>query len=136
GNLKRIFFKHTKIFENSDLVNLEDVRRGRTIRDFDDNVTRRVFKYRTVNEYYRMASSCQRILDIKRPFLCLNALDDPISNKECLPFDEVYNNPYGIMATTAYGGHLGWFEGFWKPTVRWCTRPLAEFCHAIFEADT
>ncbi|KAF9910451.1 hypothetical protein EC991_006502 [Linnemannia zychae] len=134
GNLRRIFMKHTKWFENSGVVDVDLVRRGKSIRDFDDAVTRRVFKYRTVNEYYRMASSSQRILDIKRPFLCLNALDDPIAVSECLPRDEVKGNPFGLLATTARGGHLGWFEGFWSQE-RWCTKPLAEFCIALFEAD-
>ncbi|KAG0219800.1 hypothetical protein BGX33_000642 [Mortierella sp. NVP41] len=134
GNLRRIFMKHTKWFENSDIVDVDLVRRGVSIRDFDDAVTRRVFKYRTVHEYYRMASSSQRILDIKRPFLCLNALDDPIAVSECLPRDEVRENPFGLLATTARGGHLGWFEGFWSQE-RWCTKPLAEFCIAMFEAD-
>ncbi|KAF9922385.1 hypothetical protein FBU30_007477 [Linnemannia zychae] len=134
GNLRRIFTKHTKWFENSGVVDVDLVLRGVSIRDFDDAVTRRVFKYRTVNEYYRMASSSQRILDIKRPFLCLNALDDPIAVSECLPRDEIKTNPYGLLATTARGGHLGWFEGFWSQK-RWCTKPLAEFCIAMFEAD-
>ncbi|KAF9141485.1 hypothetical protein BGX30_004703 [Mortierella sp. GBA39] len=134
GNLRRIFMKHAKWFENSDVVDIDLVLRGNCIRDFDDAVTRRIFKYRTVNEYYRMASSSQRLLDIKRPFLCLNALDDPIAVSECLPRDEVKNNPFGLLATTARGGHLGWFEGFFSQR-RWCTKPLVEFCIALFEAD-
>jgi len=134
GNLRRIFLKHSKMFENS-IVDVEAVKRTVTIRDFDEQVTRRVFKYRTVHEYYRMASSSQRILDIKRPFLCLNALDDPVAVAECLPVDEIRENPFGLLATTSRGGHLGWFEGFWSQE-RWCTRPLAEFCLAMFEADS
>ncbi|KAF9906492.1 hypothetical protein BX616_000713 [Lobosporangium transversale] len=133
GNLKRIFFKHAKMFENTD-IDIEDVRRGVTIRDFDDRVTRKIFKYRTVHEYYRMASCCQRILDIKRPFLCLSALDDPIAIAECIPRDEIKGNPFGLLVTTARGGHLGWFEGFFSQD-RWCTKPLSEYCIAMFEAD-
>lgn len=132
-NLKRIFFKHEKVFKNTN-IDLDAVRRAVTIRQFDDCVTRKVFGYRTVHEYYRMASSSQRLLDIKRPFLCLNARDDPISVDWCIPVDEVRGNPYGLLATTARGGHLGWFEGFWSPK-RWCTQILAEYCIAMFEAD-
>ncbi|KAF9188504.1 hypothetical protein BGZ51_000541 [Haplosporangium sp. Z 767] len=134
GNLKRIFMRHSKWFENSDVVDVEEVKRGTSMRDFDDRVTRKVFKYRTVHEYYRMASCCQRILDIKRPFLCLNALDDPISVSELLPRDEISENPFGLLATTARGGHLGWFQGLFSQD-RWCTKPLAEYIIAMFEAD-
>ncbi|KAG0363019.1 Alpha/Beta hydrolase protein [Gamsiella multidivaricata] len=134
GNLKRIFFKHAKLFENHPEIDLKQVEAAHSIRMFDDAVTRRIFKYRTVHEYYRMASCSQRILDIKRPFLCLTALDDPVAVEECCPYDEIKGNPYGILATTSHGGHLGWFQGFLTQE-RWCTRPLAEFCIAMFEAD-
>lgn len=125
--------KHAKWFENSD-VDLKAAERVVHMRQFDDEVTRKVFKFRTVDEYYRAASSSQRILDIKRPFLCLNAMDDPISVSELLPRDEIRENPYGLLATTARGGHLGWFEGFTSPT-RWVTKPLSEYISAILEAD-
>ncbi|KAF9971290.1 hypothetical protein BGZ73_005798 [Actinomortierella ambigua] len=134
GNLKRLFFQHAHLFKDVDYIDLDSVRAGVSIRDFDERVTRRVFKYRTVHEYYRMASSCHRILDIRRPFLCLSAEDDPIAIKECIAADEIRGNPFGLLATTSRGGHLGWFEGFFAPT-RWCTRPLAEYCVAMFEAD-
>ncbi|KAF9199957.1 hypothetical protein BGZ49_009876 [Haplosporangium sp. Z 27] len=134
ASLKRIFFKHTKMFLNSTIVDIEEVKRGITIRQFDDSVTRKIFGYRTVHEYYRMGSSSQRILDIKRPFLCLSALDDPIAVEWCIPRDEITENPFGILATTSRGGHLGWFQGFFSQD-RWCTKPLEEFCLAMFEAD-
>ncbi|KAG0264605.1 hypothetical protein DFQ27_001126 [Actinomortierella ambigua] len=134
GNLKRLFFQHAHLFKSVDYIDLDEVAAGKSIRDFDERVTRRVFKYRTVHEYYRMASSCQRILDIRRPFLCLSAEDDPIAIEQCIARDEIKENPFGLLATTSRGGHLGWFEGFWSPT-RWCTRPLAEYCCAMFEAD-
>ncbi|KAF9993508.1 hypothetical protein BGZ80_002293 [Entomortierella chlamydospora] len=134
ASLKRIFFKHTNMFVNSKIVNLEEVKRAITIRQFDESVTRRVFGYRTVHEYYRMGSSSQHILDIKRPFLCLSALDDPIAVEWCIPRDEITENPYGLLATTSHGGHLGWFQGFFSQD-RWCTKPLEEFCVAMFEAD-
>lgn len=133
GNLKELFLKNIPVFLQSSVVNASEVERDvHTMRQFDDNVTRKVFGFTTVNEYYRAASCAPRLLSIRRPFLCLNALDDPIAVQECLPKDEISANPYGLLATTAQGGHLGWYEGFWRPK-RWCTRPLAEFCIAMFE---
>ncbi|KAF9434208.1 hypothetical protein BGZ76_008377 [Entomortierella beljakovae] len=134
GSLKKIFFKHAKMFENSPVVDMDEVKRGITIRQFDDAVTRKVFGFRTVQEYYRVGSCHQRLLDIKRPFLCLSALDDPIAVEWCIPTDEITKNPYGLLATTSRGGHLGWFQGFFSQD-RWSTKPLEEFCLAIFDAD-
>lgn len=135
GNLKKVLLDNADAFKNSNVIDLKTVRSDVVrMRQFDDQVTRKVYGYETVSQYYRAASSANRILAIKRPFLCLNAQDDPIAVDEILPRDEVRANPYGLMATTAHGGHLGWFEGMSNPT-RWCTKPLAEYCAAIFEAD-
>lgn len=135
GNLKKVLLDHADAFKNTNIIDLDTVRSEVVrMRQFDDQVTRKVYGYETVSQYYRAASSANRILAIKRPFLCLNAQDDPIAVDEILPRDEVCANPYGLMATTAHGGHLGWFEGMSNPT-RWCTKPLAEYCAAIFEAD-
>ncbi|KAG0198652.1 hypothetical protein BGX28_007904 [Mortierella sp. GBA30] len=133
GNLKNLFLKNIQVFFNSTIIDVSEVQRDvHTMRQFDDQVTRKVFGFTTVSEYYRAASCAPRLLSIRRPFLCLSALDDPIAVQECLPRDEIRANPFGLLATTAQGGHLGWFEGFWRPK-RWCTRPLAEFCTAMFE---
>ncbi|KAF9919657.1 hypothetical protein FBU30_010700 [Linnemannia zychae] len=135
GNLKKVFLDNADAFKDSTIIDLNTVRTQVVrMRQYDDQVTRKIYGYTTVSEYYRAASSATRILAIQRPFLCLNALDDPISVDEILPRDEVRANPFGIMATTAQGGHLGWFEG-WSDPKRWCTKPLGEFCAAIFEAD-
>ncbi|KAF9088255.1 hypothetical protein BGX23_007541 [Mortierella sp. AD031] len=135
GNLKKVLLDHADAFKDTNIIDLDTVRAEVVrMRQYDDQVTRKVYGYETVSQYYRDASSAIRILNIRRPFLCLNAQDDPIAVDEILPRDEVRANPFGLMATTAQGGHLGWFEGVWNPT-RWCTKPLAEYCAAIFEAD-
>ncbi|KAG0369797.1 hypothetical protein BGX24_002287 [Mortierella sp. AD032] len=135
GNLKKVLLDNADAFKNSNVIDLDTVRAEVVrMRQYDDQVTRKVYGFETVSQYYRAASSANKILDIKRPFLCLNAQDDPIAVDEILPRDEVRANPFGILATTAQGGHLGWFEGVREPT-RWCTKPLGEYCAAIFEAD-
>ncbi|KAG0252670.1 hypothetical protein BGZ95_006558, partial [Linnemannia exigua] len=135
GNLKKVLLDHADAFKNSNIIDLDTVRTEVVrMRQYDDQVTRKIYGFETVSQYYRAASSANKILAIKRPFLCLNAQDDPIAVDEILPRDEVRANPFGIMATTAQGGHLGWFEGVRDPT-RWCTKPLGEYCAAIFEAD-
>lgn len=114
-------------------LSVDEVMNSATIRQFDDACTRKIFGYTTVNNYYRDASSCRWIEHVRTPLLCMNALDDPISPAESIPYDEIKINPYVILATTDYGGHIGWFENFRHPT-RWIVKPLAEFIVAMFEA--
>ncbi|CDS06696.1 hypothetical protein LRAMOSA09223 [Lichtheimia ramosa] len=133
GNLKRAFNRHVDMLSKHPNLNVEEIMRSRTIREFDDACTRRVFNYTTVNNYYRDASSSRFIEHVRIPLLCFNALDDPIAVAEGIPYDEIKINPNVILATTDYGGHIGWFENVWQPT-RWIVKPLAEFIVAMFEA--
>ncbi|KAJ2961459.1 hypothetical protein NQZ79_g3277 [Umbelopsis isabellina] len=133
NSLKRAFNKHATILGKHPAVDVDKVQEAQTIREFDDYVTRAMCDYDTVNDYYRDASSSVVIKNVKVPLLCFNALDDPISPAESIPYDEIKINPNVVLATTQHGGHLGWFEGIWSPT-RWIVKPLAEFIVAMFEA--
>jgi len=98
---------HLDMLAKNPLVNVERVRKTKYIRDFDQEFTAKVTGYETVGIYYRKASSVNKILDIKTPTLVLQALDDPITNVEGVPFEEIEYNEFSILATTGAGGHLG-----------------------------
>ncbi|CAO3686254.1 unnamed protein product [Umbelopsis vinacea] len=132
NNLKKAFNRHASILSKHPSVDVERVQTAQTIREFDDYVTRPMGNYDTVNDYYRDASSSVVIKNVRIPLLCFNAIDDPISPSESIPYDEIKINPNAVLATTQQGGHLGWFEGVWSPT-RWIVKPLAEFIVAMFE---
>ncbi|OBZ89130.1 hypothetical protein A0J61_02831 [Choanephora cucurbitarum] len=133
NNLKKTYFRHKDIITKGGKVDNEKIMAAQTIRDFDDACTRRMFGFSTVDNYYRDASSCRFVEHVKVPLLCMNALDDPIASAECIPYDEIKVNPHVVLATTDYGGHLGWFENNKNPT-RWMVKPLAEFITAMFQA--
>ncbi|RCI01911.1 hypothetical protein CU098_010711 [Rhizopus stolonifer] len=130
NNLKRT---HKDVMEKGGLIDSDKIMTAQTIREFDDACTRRMFGFTTVDNYYRDASSCRFIEHVKVPLLCLNALDDPIAAASCIPYEEIKINPHVVLATTAYGGHLGWFEHNKSPT-RWMVKPLSEFIIAMFQA--
>ncbi|SAM03354.1 hypothetical protein [Absidia glauca] len=132
-NLKNLYTLHEDMLIKSDKVRKEEVMAATTLRQFDEAATRRIFDYASVHDYYFDASSSRKIEHIKVPLLCLNALDDPIAHHECLPVKEVEANPNVVLATTPYGGHIGWFEHFQRPS-RWMNKPLVEFITAIFQA--
>nr|CAG8436650.1 9338_t:CDS:2 [Entrophospora candida] len=131
-NLKKGYIRHLDVMKQDDRIHIESVLSSKTIREFDDRMTRISFGYDTVDDYYRDASSAQYVTRVKIPLLCLNAEDDPIVSAQSIPYDECKFNPYVILATTSFGGHLGWFEGFLNP-YRWCIKPLSEYCVAIIE---
>lgn len=44
-----------------------------------------------------------------------------IACREGLPFSEIQRTPYGVMVTTSWGGHLGWYE---LGGDRWFVKPV------------
>ncbi|KAI7864528.1 Alpha/Beta hydrolase protein [Spinellus fusiger] len=131
--LKKLFFRHAAILSKLDHIDTDEIMATDNIRDFDKVCTRKLTGHTTVNNYYRAASSCCYIEHVRIPLLCINALDDPISNKACIPYDEIATNPYVILALTEQGGHIGWFEHFFSPK-RWIVKPVTEFIGAMGRA--
>ena len=106
-NLKNTFMKHQDIMakdtrisvqdvakvgpslDNTTLVSMNMVGQSRTVREYDNLVTRITLGYDTVDDCYRGVSSCCHVKEVRVPLLCLNALDDPIAVAECIPYDEI-----------------------------------------------
>ncbi|KAJ3046088.1 hypothetical protein HDV00_003838 [Rhizophlyctis rosea] len=130
-SLIQMFRRHMHHFVNASEFDMEQIMKARSIIEFDDQVTRRAFKYRTVHEYYRRGSSAQYVPDVAIPTLLLSALDDPVASSEAIPYYEAMSNPHVLLATTDRGGHLGWFEGIWPR--RWFAEPVTQFATVVIE---
>ncbi|KAJ3249120.1 hypothetical protein HDU78_007082 [Chytriomyces hyalinus] len=134
------FFKlHMRVFISAEdplarmhSINPSEVLNAKYLNEFDDAATRRMFKFRTVSEYYRMASSAQYLPDVCIPTLLLSDLDDPVAMSKSIPVADVIANPNVVLATTRRGGHIGWYEGFWN-LKRWYPKPILEFCSAVIK---
>ena len=75
---------HLKVIVDCDAIVVEALcplvhMQVNTVEDFDRNVTIKVFKYSSVEEYYRDATNAWRIAEIKTPMIAMNAADDPIN---------------------------------------------------------
>ncbi|KAL4433399.1 hypothetical protein ABPG77_010252 [Micractinium sp. CCAP 211/92] len=84
---------------------------AKTIRDFDDAITRVAFGWPSVDAYYAGSSSSLSIPDVRIPLLIIQAEDDPIAPKEAIPFEAIQANPNCLLVLTPTGGHLGWCGG-------------------------
>ncbi|KAF4323480.1 hypothetical protein BBO99_00001336 [Phytophthora kernoviae] len=144
-NLRELFFNKCNAavqFEGYPGVDLQAVKDTRTVRDFDDTLTKFVFKYDTVDDYYNDAGSVKKLRTVQVPLLCINAEDDPISISSALPTDsEVEASPNVILCTTKSGGHLAFYESSLKSDENdkagerdasmWTVNPIAEFAEAV-----
>lgn len=119
-NLIRLLKNHKDVLSQNPIFDYEKRKTLREIADFDDAYTAPLFGFDSAKDYYRSASSVHRIMNIKVPTVILNALDDPIVHKDCIPYKEAYKNPYLVLSTTSLGGHIGWFKSgnqLWYPPV-------------------
>ena len=93
-----------------DLYSTADIKKIRTIADFDDLYTARNFGFGTAANYYRTQSSNQFLEHIRVPTLAIIAKDDPL-----VPFDVYHHpafteNPYLKLLAVDHGGHLGFIS--------------------------
>jgi len=106
-----------------------------TLEDFDDNFTRIAggappdFPFATAQDYYKWGSSHNVVSKIRVPYLAINSADDPIVQH--VPMNGGGNGMV-VMALTAHGGHLGWFQPGSVGTVdRWIKTPVLEWMTLI-----
>ncbi|KAH9883021.1 hypothetical protein J1614_000388 [Plenodomus biglobosus] len=109
-NLMGLFERHREMILQIEGVDEEKVRASRYIHEFDRNVQCPTWGYPSEGAYYRDSQSVDALLGVRIPFLGINAEDDPISSKAAIPFQEFKHNPYALLCTTNWGGHLGSFQ--------------------------
>ena len=90
-----------------DLYTLEHLAKVRTIYDFDDYYTARLFGFGTAANYYRTQSSNQFLEKIRIPALLIAAKDDPLVPFSVYDHPAFAANPNLRLLAVDHGGHLG-----------------------------
>ncbi len=93
------------------LLDIERVRRTRTLLEFDDAATAPLHGFRDANEYYTRSSSIHFLGRIETPTLVVNAEDDPFVPPEALERARAAASPSIDFRTTPHGGHVGFVSG-------------------------
>ncbi|CAN1266781.1 Embryogenesis-associated protein EMB8 [Linum perenne] len=89
-SLRRIFKKHALLFEDiGGEFNIELAANARTVREFDDGLTRVSFGFKSVDEYYSHSSSSDSIKHVRKPLLCIQAANDPIAPARGIPRGDI-----------------------------------------------
>ena len=108
------------------LIDPEQIRRTRTLYDFDDAFTAPLHGFESADDYWDRGSSLKWLRHIALPTLIINALNDPF-----MPFDALPEHPVVSDAVTlelpAHGGHAGFLNGPWPGDPTWLPRRLLKF---------
>ncbi|KAK8690847.1 hypothetical protein V6N13_074373 [Hibiscus sabdariffa] len=114
--LCKIFKKHALLFEDMDgEFNIPLAANAKSVRDFDEGLTRVSFGFKSVDDYYSNSGSCDSIKHVQRPLLCIQAENDPIAPSRAIPREDIKENPNCVLIVTPKGGHLGWVAGAEAP---------------------
>ncbi|XP_072038020.1 phospholipase ABHD3-like [Amphiura filiformis] len=110
------------------------IMKSRTIKQFDQRMTVKMFGYRDVDHYYSDACLIEKMHKIKVPTLCLSASDDPFSPHRAIPIEEAIKEGENILlVVTPYGGHLGFLEGLLPYDKGYDDRLMSEYVDAVFK---
>lgn len=136
--LRNILKKHSLLFEDiGHKYNIPLAANAKTVREFDDGLTRVSFGFKSVDEYYSNSSSSDSIRDVRTPLLCIQAANDPIAPSRGIPRKDIEENPKCLLVVTPQGGHLGWVAGSEAPNGAPWTDPIVmDFLHNLEQAKS
>ncbi len=93
------------------IIDIERVRRSRTLYDFDEHATAVLHGFAGADEYWA-TQGCGQFLDgIRVPTLLLSSADDPFNPASTLPRAHAEASPYLYPQFTERGGHVGFVTG-------------------------
>ncbi|MCB0371448.1 MAG: alpha/beta fold hydrolase [Muricauda sp.] len=111
-----------------ELISDSDIKKIKTLKDFDDVYTSKAHQFKDALDYYEKCSSLQFLPNIAVPSLIINAKDDSFLGPECYPFEEVGQNPNLFLETPNYGGHVG----FWgRKNITYTEKQALNFFESI-----
>jgi uncharacterized protein len=90
-----------------DLYPLGPLAQVRSVYEFDDHYTAKIFGFGTADRYYQTQSSRQFLERIRIPTLMVHAKDDPLVPFTSYEHPAVRANPYVRLLAVERGGHLG-----------------------------
>jgi len=127
---RRMRYKHKLFPETYDIKNL---RRIRTVRDFDENFTAPHFGYADASDYYARASALRFIAAIRLPTLIITAQDDPFVPFASFTNEAISDNPHVHLLAPSHGGHVGFIASHAETGGDrfWAEHRIIEFCRLI-----
>ena len=93
-----------------EIYSTENLKHVRTIYDFDDYYTARLFGFGTAANYYKTQSSNQYLEKIRVPTLVVVAKDDPLVPFAVYDHPAFRENPCLRLLAVDHGGHIGFIS--------------------------
>lgn len=125
-NFKKIR-KVVESYKNID-VNIDLVANCRHLKDYDEEFSRKIFGFKSADDYYRNISSLRMFDKINIPLLCINSKDDGFVSFRSIPYDDIRLNENILLLVTDKGAHMCFFSNEKLFELKqWHLKPMFEF---------
>lgn len=109
------------------VVNVEALKKVKTLYDFDEVFTSVVHGFKGAMDYWEKCSSLPLLPNIRVPTLVLNAVNDPVVGNEFLP-KQSDASPFVALEYAPEGGHCGFPQGAFPGSLGYLPKRTFEFC--------
>ena len=110
----------------------KEIKKTKLFKDFDNIVTAKNMGLKSAFEYYDLIELKPKIVKINIPTLFIYSEDDPFSNSEWIPFEEIKKSKNVAFIVTKEGGHVGFFQN-WDTKVTYSEEVTLDFIKCISE---
>jgi predicted alpha/beta-fold hydrolase len=148
GLYRRSFMKHLhavirrKAQRFPGRYDLTDLRKVRTIYEFDDRFTAPSFGFGDAENYYRTASAMPLLPQVTTPTLMVQAVDDPMVPASQIAQVVEIGNPNITILSPGHGGHCGFVgAGLLRPACQadpdrhWAENRALQFFRTLASGD-
>ena len=127
---KGYLIKHKDMIKANLKVDVEKALCTTHLRDFDEETLTKMHGFVDTEDYYSKTESGPDIDKLKNiKTLILIAKDDPIVFLFPRDFNNILKSDNLICVHTAYGGHIGWYQGLYPE--RWFVNKCIAFCEEL-----
>ena len=106
------------------------IMKANRFKGYDDYVTSKNMGLNSAEEYYKLLELKPKINKIKVPTLFIFSEDDPFSNPDWIPVEDIEKSKYVAFLTTKEGGHTGFCQG-WDAKVSYSEEVSLDFCNTL-----
>jgi abhydrolase domain-containing protein 1/3 len=132
--LIQIMEEERGMLSKAENIDLDQVRKSKTLRQLDGRFTAKMFGYNSAEDYYIAASNKDKLHQIKVPTLFLSSADDFMTPKEILPIEEIRETDHCAMILTSSGGHIGFMSGFFPKLPFFSEQIVSEYLRNFCES--
>ena len=115
---------------------IEIISKCEDMKSYDELFSRKIFGYKSADDYYRNISANRKIENVNIPLLCINARDDGLTSCKAIPYDDIRLNNNIFLLLADKGAHMCFFSNEkFTELKQWHLKPIFEFFSSVMQLE-